>query len=50
MNSKHINSGSAMKIMLEEEITTALDPWRCWVLTIPILIPAGSVQEGCLAG
>lgn len=26
MNSKHINSRSAMKIMLEEEITTMLDP------------------------
>lgn len=47
MNSKHINSGSAMKIMLEEEITTMPDPWRCWVLTVPICIPAGSVQEGC---
>jgi len=26
MNSKHTNSGSAMKIMLEEEITTMPDP------------------------
>lgn len=47
MNSKHINSGSAVKIMLEEEITTMPDPWRCRVLTGPICIPAGSVQEDC---
>lgn len=26
MNSKHINSGAATKIMLEEEINTRLDP------------------------
>lgn len=47
MNSKYSNSSSATMIMLEEEITTMPDPWRCRVLTIPICIPAGSVQEGC---
>lgn len=47
MNSERINSGSAMKIMLEEEITTMPDPWRWRVLAIPICIPAGPAREGC---